>query len=154
MSTTLHDPCPRCAAPLPAYSLDAEHLTCAACGASLWRARPRPWHPLRRDGEVWSPPPHAHAPRPTPAPHPSPEIVPAPVAPDVGPHHFVITASSSASAIEAVKTVIDLCGLRLLDAKHAVTTPGTVLTTRAATTRDAVRRRFETYGYTVEFRDA
>jgi Ribosomal protein L7/L12 C-terminal domain len=108
MSTTAHDPCPRCEAPLPAYSIDAEHLTCAACGASLWRARPRAYHPLRRDGEVWSPPPTQTAPTPT-----EPAMQSAPVT-----HCELVIVDHGPHRLAVLKVVYELSGLGLAEAKR------------------------------------
>jgi ribosomal protein L7/L12 len=49
-----------------------------------------------------------------------------------------VITSSGGRVVDARKTVRELCGLGLLDARDAVMTPGAIITTSGTTTRDAL----------------
>ncbi|MFO0650912.1 MAG: ribosomal protein L7/L12 [Polyangiales bacterium] len=98
--------CSTCGAPLSVSAHEVDPPSCLYCGAASSLTRPRAFHPLRRDEELWSTPHRAAPAQPTPAHHAPAHHAPAQHAPTV-------TATTSPHAHEASPVATDALRVEL-----------------------------------------
>lgn len=97
--------CSTCGAPLSVSAHEVDPPSCLYCGAASSLTRPRAFHPLRRDEELWSTPHRAAPAQPTPTHHAPAQHTPAPpVAATAAPHaHEAAPATADALRVELAR---------------------------------------------------
>ena len=153
--------CSTCGAPLSVPAHEVDPPSCLYCGAASTLTRPRAFHPLRRDEELWSTPhraaPTQHAPTHTVttiATPPAPQAAASTghVTAAHGEWSLVLESVSPYHKIDAIKLLRECSGWGLLESKNAVEAPGGLIPLSAGQSLDSIRRRFDAIKCTVTFK--